>query len=158
MNVTNAAEVGNWKRNQPDKMDLLGIGVPLMKKERVQYACPNVYTIGSNTKLGDQSFALMKHMISVEAMTGMLGPDSNLPPRKSVVDNAEYMKDPLLVKYQDVVKNGWGSTTPQALDFPTLEIIGNYIQAALRSEMGVKEALDTAAVEVKKKMDELAAS
>lgn len=153
--VVNAAEVGNWKRNQPDKIDLLGVGIPLMKKQRLQYACPNVYALGINTKTPDQAFELMKYMLSKDVMTGMLGPDNNLPPRKSVADGADYMKDPMLKKFQDVVLNGWGATTPQAVDFPTLEIIGNYVQAALRMEMGIKEALDTAAVEVKKKMQEL---
>lgn len=153
--VVNASEVGNWKRNQPDKIDLLGVGIPLMKKKRLQYACPNVYALGVNTKSPDQAFELMKGMLSKDVMVGMLGPDNSLPPRKSVADSAPYMKDPLLQKFQDVVLKGWGATTPQAVDFPTLEIIGNYVQSALRQEMGIEDALNTAAKEVKKKMQEL---
>ncbi|MBE0697836.1 MAG: extracellular solute-binding protein [Anaerolineaceae bacterium] len=153
--VVNAAEVGNWKRNQPDKIDLLGVGVPLMKKKRLQYACPNVYAIGTNTKVPEKAFELMKFMLSKEIMTGMLAPDNALAPRKSVAADADYMKDPLLKKFQEVVEKGWGATTPQACDFPTLEIVGNYVQAALRNEMPIPEALNTAAEEVKKKMEEL---
>ncbi len=153
--VNNSAEVGNWKRNQPDKINLLGVGVPLMKTKRLQYACPNVYAIGTNTKTPDQAWELMKYMISKDVLTNMLGPDNALPPRKSVADGAEYMKDPLLQKFQDVVKNGWGATTPQAVDFPTLEIIGNYVQAALRGEQPIEDALNKAAEEVKKKITEL---
>jgi ABC-type glycerol-3-phosphate transport system substrate-binding protein len=154
--VQGSWEVGNWKRNQPDKLDLLGIGTPLMRKKRMQYACPNVYAIGTNTKVPEKAFELMKFMLSKDVMIGMLGPDNNLPPRKSVAGDAEYMKDPMLKKFQAVVENGWGTTTPQATDFPTLEIVGNYVQAALRSEMSVQEALNTAAEEVKKKLQELA--
>jgi multiple sugar transport system substrate-binding protein len=154
LTVQGSWEIGNWKLYQPDKLDLLGIGVPLMKKKRLQYACPNVYAIGTNTKVPTKAFDLMKFMVSKETMTGMLGPDNNLPPRKSVAVEADYMKDPMLKKFQDVVENGWGTTTPQAVDFPTLEIIGNYVQAALRGEVGIAEALDTSAEEVKKKITE----
>jgi ABC-type glycerol-3-phosphate transport system substrate-binding protein len=93
-------------------------------------------------------------MISKDVMTGMLAPDNASPPRKSIASDADYMKDPLLTKFQAIPEKGWGTTTPQATDFPTLEIIGNYVQAALRSEMPVKQALDTAADEVKKKIVE----
>ena len=155
MATANAGVVGNWKQYQPDTLSQLGVGVPLLRKKRLQYACPNVYTTGTNTKHPDEAWLLMKYMISSEVITGMLAPDNSAPPRKSVATNAEYMKDPLLTKFQDVVDKGWGATTPQAVDFPTLTIIGNYVQAALRDEMGVKEALDKAADEVKKKIDEL---
>ncbi len=156
MTVQGSWEVGNWKRNQPDKLDLLGIGVPLQKVKRLTYCCPNVYAIGSNTKTPAKAWLLMEHMVSEEIMTGMLSPDNNSPPRKSVVSNAAYMKDPMLVKFQAIPEKGWGDTTPQATEWPTLEIIGNYVQAVLRSEMGIKEALDKAAEEVKKKVEELA--
>ncbi len=153
--IQGAWEIGTWKRNQPDKINLLGVGVPLKKKKQVQYACPNVYTIGTNTKQADKAFELMKFMISKDTITGMLGPESNLPPRKDVATEAEYMKDPLLQKFTQVVDKGWGRTTPQAVDFPMLEICGNYIQAVLRGEMKVEDALNTSAEEIKKKMAEL---
>ncbi len=154
MATDNAGQIGNWKQYQPDKLELLGIGVPLMKKRRLQYACPNVYVIGTNTKHPDEAWKLMKYMISTEVMTGMLAPDSSAPPRKSIAANAEYMKDPLLTKFQEIPEKGWGATTPQAVDFPTLEIIGNYVQAVLRDEIGAKEALDKAADAVKQKIEE----
>ena len=96
----------------------------------------------------------MKHMVSKEIMTGMLAPESSSPPRKSIAAEADYMQDPMLKKFQEVPEKGWGTTTPQAVDFPTLEFIGNYAQAALRNEIGIKEALDKAAEEVKKKIEE----
>jgi multiple sugar transport system substrate-binding protein len=154
--VSGSSEVANWKKYQPDQLENLGVGVPLMHKVRKQYACPNVYAIGTNTKNPEKGFELMKFMLSKDVMTNMLAPDNALPPRASVAADAEYMKDPMLQKFNDVVKNGWGTTTPQAVDFPTLEIIGNYVQAALRTEMTVSEALDKAAEEVKKKITELA--
>lgn len=153
--VQGSWEIGTWKRNQPDKLKLLGIGVPLMNKKRVQYACPNVYAIGTNTKYPDKAFELMKFMLTKDTMVGMLGPESNLPPRKDVVAEAEYMKDPLLQKFTAVVEKGWGRTTPQAVDFPMLEICGNYIQAVLRGEMKVVDALNTSSEEIKKKMADL---
>lgn len=153
--VQGSWEVGTWTRNQPDQLDLLGIGVPLMKKQRVQYACPNVYTIGTNTKNADKAFDLMKFMVSSDTIVGMLGPESNLPPRKDAAASAEYMKDPKLVKFQEVVEKGWGRTTPQAVDFTMLEICGNYVQAVLRGEMGVEEALNTSNAEIQKKMIEM---
>jgi ABC-type glycerol-3-phosphate transport system substrate-binding protein len=154
MVVTNSAEVGNWKQYQPDKLGVLGIGVPLNKKKRLTYACPNVYAIGTNTKQPQQSWLLMKHMVSEPIMTGILGPDNASPPRMSVAKNADYMKDPMLAKFQEIPAKGWGDTTPQATDFPTLEIIGNYVQSVLRGEMQAKAALDKAAEEVKKKIVE----
>jgi ABC-type glycerol-3-phosphate transport system substrate-binding protein len=153
--VQGSWEIGNWKRNQPDKIEFLGVGMPLMKKKRLQYACPNVYAIGTNTKVPDKAFELMKFMLSKETVIGMLSPESNLPPRKDVAADAEYMKDPLLQKFQQVVEKGWGQTTPPAVDFPMLEICGNYVQAVLRSEMKIPEALNTAAEEIKKKMSEM---
>jgi ABC-type glycerol-3-phosphate transport system substrate-binding protein len=147
-------EIGNWKQYQPDKLELLGIGVPLMRKQRKQYVCPNVYAIGTNTKHSDEAWLLMKHMVSTEIMTGMLSPDNSSPPRESVAAGAEYMQDPMLKAYQEIPKKGWGATTPQAVDFPTLEIIGNYVQAVLRDEMPIKAAMDKAADEVKKKISE----
>ena len=155
MTVQGSWEVGNWKRNQPDKLSLLGIGVPLEKLKRLTYCCPNVYAIGTNTKAPDKAWALMKHMVSDEVMTGMLGPETQSPPRVSVAKNAAYMKDPMLTLFQQIPEKGWGDTTPQATEFPTLEIIGNYIQGVLRGEVGVKEGLDKAADEVKKKVEEL---
>ncbi len=155
MQVAGSSEVGNWKRNQPDKLELLGIGVPLEKVKRLTYCCPNVYATGTNTKHPDKAWALMKHMISEETLTGMLSPTNESPPREAVVKNAEFMKDPMLVTFQKIPVEGWGDTTPQATEFPTLEIIGNYIQGVLRDEVGVKEGLDKAAEEVKKKVDEL---
>jgi len=152
--VTGSGEVGNWKLYQPDKLDLLGIGVPLMKKDRRQYAVPNVYAIGTNTKNADAAWKLMTHMVSQETMTGMLSPDNASPPRKSIAANADYMQDPMLKKFQEIPEKGWGTTTPQAVDFPTLEYVGNYVQAALRNEMGAQEALDKGAEEVKKKIEE----
>jgi ABC-type glycerol-3-phosphate transport system substrate-binding protein len=156
MSLQGSWEIGNWKRNQPDKLDLLGIGVPLEKVKRLTYCCPNVYATGTNTKNPDKAWELMKHMISEPVMTGMLSPENSSPPRQAVAQNAEYMKDPLLVQFQTIPLKGWGDTTPQATEFPTLEIIGNYIQGALRDEVGIKEALDKSAEEVKKKVDELA--
>jgi ABC-type glycerol-3-phosphate transport system substrate-binding protein len=155
MTMQGSWEVGNWKRNQPDKLDLLGIGVPLEKVKRLTYCCPNVYATGTNTKNPDMAWALMKHMISEPIMTGMLSPDNSSPPRQAVAQNAEYMKDPMLALFQTIPVKGWGDTTPQATEFPTLEIIGNYIQGVLRDEIGIKEALDKSAEEVKKKIDEL---
>jgi ABC-type glycerol-3-phosphate transport system substrate-binding protein len=148
-------EVGNWKRNQPDNIAQLGIGVPLEKVERLTYCCPNVYATGTTTKNPDLAWELMKHMISEPIMTGMLAPDNSSPPRQAVAQNAEYMKDPLLALFQTIPVKGWGDTTPQATEFPTLEIIGNYVQGALRDEVGIQEALDKSAEEVKKKVDEL---
>ena len=156
MIMTGSGEVGNWKQYQPDKISVLGVGVPLNRKKRLTYACPNVYAIGSNTKLADKAFALMTHMLSKETMTGMLSPDNASPPRLSVAADAAYMKDPMLAKFQQIPEKGWGDTTPQATEFPTLEIIGNYVQAALRAEMTPKVALDKAADEVKKKIAEMA--
>lgn len=152
--VTGSSEVGNWKLYQPDKINLLGVGVPLMKKDRKQYAVPNVYAIGTNTKNPDAAWKLMTHMVSQEIMTGMLSPDNASPPRKSIAAEADYMQDPMLKKFQEIPEKGWGTTTPQAVDFPTLEFIGNYVQAALRNELGAQEALDKAAEEVKKKIEE----
>jgi multiple sugar transport system substrate-binding protein len=155
MSMQGSWEIGNWKRNQPDKIDLLGIGVPLEKVKRLTYCCPNVYAMGTNTQNPDKAWELMKHMVSEETITGMLGPESNSPPRMAVAKNAAYMKDPMLVLFQEIPVKGWGDTTPQATEFPTLEIIGNYVQAVLRDEIGVKEALDKSTEEVKKKIDEL---
>ncbi len=115
---------------------------------------PNVYAIGTNTKNLDAAWNLMTHMVSQEIMTGMLAPDNASPPRKSIAAEADYMQDPMLKKFQEIPEKGWGTTTPQAVDFPTLEFIGNYVQAALRNEMGAQEALDKAAEEVKKKIEE----
>ncbi len=154
IDVTGSGEVGNWKLYQPDKIDLLGVGVPLMKNDRKQYAVPNVYAIGTNTSNPDAAWTLMTHMISQEIMTGMLAPDNASPPRKSIAAEADYMQDPMLKKFQEIPEKGWGTTTPQAVDFPTLEFIGNYVQAALRNEMGAQEALDKGADEVKKKIEE----
>lgn len=153
MATVNSGEIGNWRTYQPDQLPYLGIGVPLIHKERYQYSVPNVYAIGTNTKTPDAAWALMKHMVSQEIMIGMLEPDASSPPRKSVAAEAEYMQDPMLAKFQQIPEKGWGTTTPQAVDFPTLELIGNYIQAALRDEMGMQEALDTAAGEVAKKVE-----
>ena len=132
--------------------------MPLEKVKRLTYCCPNVYATGSNTKYPDKAWELMKHMISEEIMTGMLSPENSSPPRMAVAKNAEYMKDPMLILFQTIPDKGWGDTTPQATEFPTLDIIGNYVQAVLRDEIGVKEALDKSAEEVKKKIDELNAS
>ncbi|RIK35532.1 MAG: hypothetical protein DCC55_30075 [Chloroflexi bacterium] len=151
-------EVGNWKLYQADKLDLLGVGTPLMKKERLQYVCPNVYAIGTNTRDADGSWELMKYMESKEIMTGMLTPNNESPPRLSIAAEAEYMKDPMLAAFQELPTKGWGTTTPQALDSPTMGIIGNYVQAALRNEMGIQQALDAAAEEVKKKVEEFLAA
>lgn len=154
MQVDGSYAIGNWKTYQPDKLELLGIGVPLMKKKRLQYAVPNVYAIGINTQTPDAAWQLMTHMVSEEIMTGMLGADNSSPPRRSIAANAEYMQDPMLKQFQSIPEKGWGTTTPQAVDFPTLEIVGNYVQSALRDEMGLQEALDKAAEEVKKKVEE----
>lgn len=151
-------EVGNWKLYQTDKLDLLGVGTPLMKKERLQYVCPNVYAIGTNTRAPEAAWELMKYMESKEVMTGMLTPDNASPPRISIAAEAEYMQDPMLKAFQELPAKGWGTTTPQALDSPTMGIIGNYVQAALRDEMGIQEALDSAAVDVRKKVEEFLAS
>ena len=151
-------EVGNWKLYQADKLDVLGIGTPLMKKARLQYVCPNVYAIGTNTRDPQAAWELMKYMESKEVMTDMLEPGNESPPRISIATEAEYMKDPMLAKFQELPAKGWGTTTPQALDSPTMGIIGNYVQAALRDEMGVQEALDAAAVDVKKKVEEFLAA
>ena len=155
MSVQGSWEIGNWTQYQPDKIDFLGIGVPLMKKKRVQYACPNVYAIGVNTKTPDRSWELMTHTISTEIMTGMLGAETQSPPRTSIAADAEYMQDPLLQLYQQIPEKGWGATTPQAVEWPTLMIIGNYVQAAVRDELSIQEALDKAAEEVKQKITEL---
>lgn len=154
MHNTGAWEIGNWKQNQPDNLHLLGVGMPLMKVKRLQYAVPNVYAIGINTQNADGAWDLMTHMISVEVMTGMLGPANQSPPRQSIAQNAEYMQDPLLQEFQAIPEKGWGTTTPQAVDFPTLELIGQYVQAALRDEMGLQAALDAAAAEVQQKIIE----
>jgi ABC-type glycerol-3-phosphate transport system substrate-binding protein len=154
IDVDGSSAVGNWKLYQPDKIDLLGIGVPLMHKDRKQYACPNIYAIGTNTKDPEGAWKLMTHMVSREIMTGMLSQESWSPPRKSIAAEAEYMQDPLLQKYQQIPEEGWGATTPQAVDFPTLELVGNYVQAALRDEMGIQEALDKAVEEVRTKVEE----
>jgi ABC-type glycerol-3-phosphate transport system substrate-binding protein len=151
-------EVGNWKLYQTDKLDLLGVGTPLMKKQRLQYVCPNVYVIGANTRNADASWQLMKYMESKEIMTGMLAPNNESPPRMSIAAEAEYMQDPMLTKFQELPAQGWGTTTPQALDSPTMGIIGNYVQAALRNEMGIQQALDAAAEDVKKKVEEFLAA
>ncbi|MEZ4862002.1 MAG: extracellular solute-binding protein [Caldilineaceae bacterium] len=151
-------EVGNWKLYQADKLDLLGVGTPLMKKARLQYVCPNVYAIGTNTRDPQSAWDLMKYMESKEVMTDMLEPGNESPPRISIATEAEYMKDPMLTKFQELPAKGWGTTTPQALDSPTMGIIGNYVQAALRDEMGIEEALDAAAVDVKKKVEEFLAA
>jgi ABC-type glycerol-3-phosphate transport system substrate-binding protein len=158
MDNTGSWEIGNWKLYQPDKIDLLGVGVPLMKKARFQYVCPNVYTIGANTQQPDGAWELMKYMESKDVMTGMLEPDNASPPRMSIAADAEYMQDPMLISFQEIPSKGWGTTTPQALDSPTMGIIGNYVQAALRDEIGIQEALDKAADEVKKKVEELLAA
>jgi ABC-type glycerol-3-phosphate transport system substrate-binding protein len=158
MDNDGSGQIGNWKQYQPDQLDLLGVGVPLMHKERLQYVCPNVYVIGSNTKQGDGTWELMKYFVSKEIMTGMLGPNNESPPRISIADEAEYMKDPMLTSFQVIPSKGWGTTTPQALDSPTMNIIGNYVQAALRDELGIQEALDKAADEVKKKIQEFVAA
>jgi ABC-type glycerol-3-phosphate transport system substrate-binding protein len=158
MDNSGSWEIGNWKQYQPDKLEFLGVGVPLMKKERLQYVCPNVYVIGANTKQAEASWELMKYMESKEIMTGMLEPDNASPPRMSIASDADYMKDPMLTSFQVIPSKGWGTTTPQALDSPTMNIIGNYVQAALRDEMGIQPALDKAAEEVKKKIQEFVAS
>jgi multiple sugar transport system substrate-binding protein len=147
--------IGNFKRYAPDILEQLGVGKPLMKKARKQYACPNVYAIGTNTVDAKGAWALMKHMLSKEIMTGMLAPASNTPPRKSIAAEAEYMQDPLVQKFQQIPEQGWGTTTPQATEWPTLENIGNYVQAALRLEMTVDEALAKAAEETKRRIAEL---
>lgn len=154
MQTNGSWEIGNWKEYQPDKIDLLGIGVPLMKQKRLQYAVPNVYATGINTKHPDEAWLLMKHMVSQEIMTGMLGAVSSSPPRKSIAADADYMQNPMLKKFQEIPEKGWGTTTPQAVDFPTLQFIGNYVQAAIRDEIGFQEALDKAADEVAKKIEE----
>ena len=158
MDNTGSSEIGNWKLYQPDMLDVLGVGVPLMKKERLQYVCPNVYAIGANTQQPDGAWELMKYMESKEIMTGMLAPDNASPPRISIAEEAEYMQDPMLISFQEIPSKGWGTTTPQALDSPTMNIIGNYVQAALRDEMGIQDALDKAAEEVKKKIEEFLAA
>ena len=147
--------VGNFKRYAPDKLEYLGVGAPPMKVERKHYACPNVYAIGTNTKDAAGAWELMKHMISKEIMIGMLSPGNNTPPRMSVAAEAEYMQDPLLKAFQSIPEKGWGTTTPQATEWPTLENIGNYVQAALRQEMTVEEALARAAEDTKRKIEEL---
>jgi len=147
--------VGNFKRYAPDKLEYLGVGAPPMKVQRKHYACPNVYAIGSNTKDAEGAWTLMQHMISKEIMTGMLSPENNTPPRKSVAADAEYMQDPLLQAFQAIPEKGWGTTTPQATEWPTLQNIGNYVQAALREEMTVEEALARAAEDTKRKIEEL---
>jgi ABC-type glycerol-3-phosphate transport system substrate-binding protein len=91
-------------------------------------------------------------------MTGMLAPNNESPPRMSIAAEAEYMQDPMLIKFQELPAQGWGTTTPQALDSPTMGIIGNYVQAALRNEMGIQQALDAAAEDVKKKVEEFLAA
>lgn len=154
MHNRGAWEIGNWKQNQPENLHLLGIGIPLMKVKRLQYAVPNVYAIGTNTQNADGAWDLMTYMISTEVMTGMLAPDNFNPPRTSIAAGAEYMQDPLLQKFQAIPEQGWGTTTPQAVDFPTLELIGQYVQAALRDEMGMQAALDAAAAEVQQKIIE----
>ncbi len=154
MHNRGAWEIGNWKQNQPDNLPLLGVGTPLMKVKRLQYAVPNVYAIGTNTRNPDQAWDLMTYMISTDIMTGLLAPDNFNPPRLSIAAEAEYMQDPLLQKFQAIPEQGWGTTTPQAVDFPTLELIGQYVQAALRDEMGLQAALDAAAEEVKQKIIE----
>jgi sn-glycerol 3-phosphate transport system substrate-binding protein len=158
MDYNGSSEIGNWKQYQPDMLDLLGVGVPLMHKARYQYVCPNVYAIGTNTIDPDSAWELMKFMESTEVMTGMLAPNNESPPRISIATEAEYMKDPNLTKFQEIPSKGWGTTTPQGLDSPTMDIIGNYVQAALRDEMGIQEALDKAAEEVKKKIEEFVAA
>ncbi len=151
-------EIGNWRQYQPDKIANLGIGVPLMKKTRKNYVCPNVYTIGSNTKHPDQAWALMKYMVSKDVMTGMLSPDASSPPRKSIAADADYMKDPMLQAFQAIPDKGWGTTTPQAMDAPMNYIVGNYVQAALRDQMTIQAALDKAAADVAQKIEESAQS
>jgi hypothetical protein len=64
----------------------------------------------------------------------------------------------MLTSFQEIPTKGWGTTTPQALDSPTMNIIGNYVQAALRNEIGIQEALDKAAEEVKEKIEEFLAA
>ena len=155
MHNRGAWEIGNWKQNQPDNMHLLGVGTPLMKVKRLQYAVPNVYCIGINTQNADAAWDLMAYMISPEVMTGILAPDNYSPPRLSIAADAEYMQDPLLQKFQAIPEKGWGTTTPQAVDFPTLELIGQYVQAALRDEMGLQAALDAAAEAVQQKIVEV---
>ncbi len=155
MHNRGAWEIGNWKQNQPDNLHLLGIGTPLMKVSRLQYAVPNVYCIGINTQNADAAWDLMAYMISPEVMTGILAPDNYSPPRLSIAADAEYMQDPLLQKFQAIPEKGWGTTTPQAVDFPTLELIGQYVQAALRDEMGMQAALDAAAEAVQQKIVEV---
>jgi len=147
--------VGNFKRYAPDLLEFLGVAKPPMKKARKHYTCPNVYCIGINTKNAGGAWKLMKHMLSSEIMTGMLSPESSTPPRKSVAADAEYMQDPLLQAFQAIPENGWGTTTPQATEWPTLENIGNYVQAVLRLEMSVDEALAKAAADTKRKIAEL---
>ncbi len=147
--------VGNFKRYAPDKLEFLGVGKPPMKKERKHYACPNVYAIGTNTKNPEGAWTLMSFMISKDTITGMLAPQNYTPPRKSVAAEADYMQDPLLKAFQAIPENGWGTTTPQATEWPTLENIGNYIQAGLRMEMTVDEALAKAAEETKRRISEL---
>jgi ABC-type glycerol-3-phosphate transport system substrate-binding protein len=147
--------VGNFKRYAPDKLEFLGVGRPPMKVARKHYACPNVYAIGSNTKSAEAAWKLMAHMISKETMTGMLSPGNNTPPRKSIAIDADYMQDPLLRLFQTIPEQGWGATTPQATEWPTLSNIGNYVQAALRGEMTVDEALSKAAEDTKRKIEDL---
>ncbi|MGQ9553660.1 MAG: extracellular solute-binding protein [Anaerolineae bacterium] len=153
-----ASIIGNFKRYAPDLLPVLGVSKPLMKKARKHYACPNVYAIGTNTKSPDMAWELMKHMVSRETITGMLSAESWTPPRKSIATEAEYMQDPLLQAFQAIPEQGWGTTTPQATEWPTLENIGNYIQAAVRLEMTVDEALAKAAEDTKRRIEELVAA
>ncbi|NPV08241.1 MAG: extracellular solute-binding protein [Anaerolineae bacterium] len=155
MSANGSAVVGNFKRYAPDRLEFLGVGKPTMKKERKHYACPNVHCIGVNTKDAEGAWKLLKHIVSKETITGMLSPENYTPPRRSIAAEAEYMQDPLLKAFQAIPENGWGTTTPQATEWPTLENIGHYVQAALRLEMTVEEALAKAAEDTRRKIAEL---
>ncbi|MHB0874474.1 MAG: substrate-binding domain-containing protein [Anaerolineae bacterium] len=155
MQAQGSSIVSNFKRYAPDLLPVLGVGKPTMNKARKHYACPNVYAIGTNTKDFAGAWSLMSFMISKDIMTGMLAPTNSTPPRKSIAADAEYMQDPLLKAFQAIPEEGWGTTTPQATEWPTLENIGNYIQSAIREEMTVDEALAKAAEDTKRKIQEL---
>jgi ABC-type glycerol-3-phosphate transport system substrate-binding protein len=155
MHTEGSSIVSNFRRYAPDLIETLGVGKPVQHTARKHYCCPNVYAIGTNTKDFAGAWSLMSYMISKDIMTGMLSPTQTTPPRKSIAADAEYMQDPMLKAFQAVPEQGWGTTTPQATEWPTLENIGNYVQAAIRNEMTVDEALAKAAEDTKRKIDEL---
>lgn len=155
MSSNGASIVGNFKRYAPDLLEYLGVAPPPTKVQRKHYACPNVHCIGTNTKDAAGAWKLLRHIVSKETITGMLSPENYTPPRKSIAAEAEYMQDPLLKAFQAIPENGWGTTTPQATEWPTLENIGNYVQAALRLEMTAEEALTKAAEDTRRTIAEL---